>query len=158
MNNNLKKILPFGVLLLLSGCVSLENYQKMTPTQRAQDVCQNNAQVNYYHNQINQFKQEIREINTLLSRGYSTRENCTVTTYEDNFKTNKEKLNKATKRVCTEVIIPVSNRAHEFKENKKFELIQALQHSENQQRISFDECFARVLPMSAKQAYNYRNQ
>lgn len=144
-----------SLMLLLNACTSLEDFQKMTPETRAYKACKNDVTVSFYRSKIYQLERDIEEIDSLLLRGYKTHKNCTVITYKDNFKTNKEKPNKSIKKICTEVAIPLNDYIYEFEKNRRDSLTIELENFQNNKQINFDKCFNQVLSMTVEQAYNY---
>ncbi len=147
----MKLLLASVAALLLNGCTSLEDFQKMSPESRAHKTCKNDVTVRHYNSQVHQLSNEINQIDALLLKGYKTRENCTTITYE---KTSEGKPTNLIKKICTEVIIPISDYVYKFEEGRKANLAIELEEAKNRKQTNFDQCFEKVVSMSAEQAFN----
>ncbi len=148
----MKLLIASVVAFLLTGCTSLEDFQKMTPSARAHKTCQNDVTVRHYKSQIYQYTNEIEQIDDLLLKGYKTRENCTTITYERN---SEDKPVNAIKKICTDVVIPINDYVYEFEKNRRAELSIQLEQAQDRKQLNFDKCFDKVQTMSAEQAFNY---
>mgnify|MGYP005622424559 FL=1 len=152
----LKALSIGGLLLLLNACTSLEDFQKMSPESRAHKTCNNDVTVRHYKSQIYQFTNEINQIDALLLKGYKTHENCTIITYESNSSNGeKDKQKNSIKKICTEVVIPLSDYVYDHEKNRKSELVINLDNAKIQKQQAFDSCYNETLPMSAEQAFNH---
>ena len=152
----LKVLSVGGLLLSLNACTSLEDFQKMSPESRAHKTCNNDVTVRHYKSQIYQFTNEIDKIDTLLLKGYKTHENCTIITYEGSSSNGeKTKQRNSIKKICTEVVIPLSDYVYNHEKNRKAELMINLDNARSHKQQNFDTCYNKTLPMSAEQAFNH---
>ena len=152
----MKILTTITIVFLLNGCTSLEDFQKMSPGSRAHKTCNNDVTVRHYKSQIYQFTNEINQIDALLLKGYKTHENCTVITYESNTSdSEKDKQRNSIKKICTEVVIPLSDYVYDHEKNRKSELMINLDNAKIQKQQNFDSCYNKTLSMSAEQAFNH---
>ena len=61
---------------LVSGCVSVDDFRKMSPAERAVFVCDRNGEVKGLGKQIEDMAADIAEIEEALHRGYRVHRSC----------------------------------------------------------------------------------
>ncbi len=150
----MKLFIASVIAFLLNGCTSLEDFQKMSPESRAHKTCNNDVTVRHYKSQVYQLTNEINQIDALLLKGYRTHENCTVITYESNtLGDEKDKQKNSIKKICTEVVIPLTNYTYDHEKNKKSELMTNLGNAKSKKQQNFDQCYQKVLLMTPEQAF-----
>lgn len=64
-------------IVLLTGCASLDDFKKMTPSQRAERVCTKQARNSYESNEIDRLESVVRELGVKINTGYTVHERCT---------------------------------------------------------------------------------
>ncbi len=154
----IKAILGFGVISIMSGCTTLEDFQKMSPETRATKTCSSDVTVSHYRYKANSARNQIDNIDGLLRRGYKTKESCTTITYNsdsrDKSSKNKGEIRRSSKVICREVIIPISDYVYELEKNRRNELMNTLEDANQLRRVKFDSCYKKVINMSAENAFN----
>ena len=150
---------------LLSACASVDSFRKMTPLQRAHEVC---TSVNGY-TQLDREEREhankAAEIRQVLDRGYRLHESCRTveaskapelacpsrSVRHGDTRCSKEQGGKY-KRICRD--IPVSIDGALEKEKLANHEMQLQVRAIDKQRF-YQRCHAEVVTLSAEQAFDY---
>ena len=166
---NIKNItLIITSTFFLAGCgATLQDFQKMTPTERASKTCSNDPVVRHHKNNERAYFTEVAGIETLLMNGYKTIQNCTTTIIDDRNVyrygvvleadreyTRTEPKKKIIQR-CSNKIIPLTNYAVDKYEIRKNDLLPMLKDAKKRKQDAFDSCFNRVVDMSPEKAFGY---
>lgn len=150
---------------LLSACASVDSFRKMTPQQRAHEVC---TGVNGYTRLDSEEREHARkaaDIRQVLDRGYRLHESCRTVeaskapdvacpssaTRNGDTRCSKEQGGKY-KRICRDIPVPIDGALE--KEKRASHDIQAQARAMDKQRF-YQRCHAEVLPLSAEQAFDY---
>jgi hypothetical protein len=132
-------------VLLLSSCSTLEDFQKMTPEQRANKVCDYEA--SSYTYRINSINSEINSLRGLLMDGFKVVKRCRTTAYH-----NKKGI-KVTKSTCVDTIVPLTKYALLAYEDKIESLKGTVLLLNNKKSITYLNCIEEVGGLDANQAY-----
>ena len=144
------RTLILTIAALTSACTTLEDFQNMSPSARANKTCNDDVTVRHYRYQVNNLTSQINEIDALLLKGYRVRESCTTITYDnDSSKTPKQ----SSKKICQEVVIPLNDHIYNLEKERRLNLSQELESATIRKKNSFNDCYQKVLPMSAEQAF-----
>ena len=164
----MKKLLSFLVLLvLLSGCASLEDFQSMSPNARADYVCERHRDIMALDAEIDSVDSFITDTEYAIARGYRLHHSCrrvpTVVSTEERCTTEKDEKGAET-RVCKEE----SQLSHtEICEDVPIGIDSNLEHAklanyENDLRVlqrrvndDFNTCHGAVRGMSPRQTFEY---
>ena len=154
--------------LLVSGCTSLKDFQRMDANTRAQFVCDRDTLVNQHKDVVSDLQSKIDNTMQALERGYRIHTSCrTVFISQPDVKcTSVEKDGKKTssceqitrivrKEVCDE--IPVSIDADLEKEHLQ-QYRGELEKAKIEQSTAYYGCHSRIHPMSAEESFNYFKQ
>ncbi len=151
-------------LLGLAGCVSLADFEAMTPHQRAMVVCQREPALVAYQSDIQRLEGEVRQARQALERGHRKEKRCvrypvasgsktTCKTIEDEQGERTEcteKVQYKNKRRCEDVFLPIDASV----ERQNIQTWQAQIARLQQARTSgFQACYQSVLPLDAKAAF-----
>lgn len=147
-----------ALTISMSGCTSLEDFQKMSPESRATKTCNADSTVNHYRYKANSSRDQIHRIETTLLRGYNTKESCTTITYNsdssDKANIKNGKVRSSSKVICQDVVIPISDYAYEVEKNRITELTNRHHEYSKLRQEAFNSCYDKVVEMSAEKAFN----
>lgn len=149
----------------LSACASsLQDFQAMSPEERATVVCQRQADVVSYQGDIQRWQNQIRDAQRALQAGVRKERQCQWTKVRTGSTTTCETVKDGnTERVvceqeeqfknqqqCREVLFPINVQV----ERANIDAWRAsVAQAQGARTRSFDSCYRAVLPMSAEQAY-----
>ena len=149
-------------LLLLFGCTTVSDFQKMSPHERAVAVCKRQKDLQSIGSQISSLQNSINDSQSVLARGYRVHQQCRqVEVYGDSSVTcNRfgsqvtcdESRPKSYKTECTET--PVSINPDLEKENIR-NWSQSIESLKAQGKEKAQKCYQFIYPMSPEQAYKY---
>jgi hypothetical protein len=160
----MKVLIITGLYLLISGCASLQDFKTMDAHGRAHFVCQNDPDVSSYASDIINYKAKIDEISQALVNGYRLLETCTTIEKEvpdslscksydkkhEEYRQCRQSMKPVIKKICKETLIPVDSEEEEVNlEHYKHLFEFAL----NNKAEYYNRCYAKVLPMTAEEAY-----
>lgn len=161
-----------GILLMLalwlSACASVESFRKMTPAQRAREVCTGIDAYTQLDSGEREHARKAAEIRQVLDRGYRLHESCRTVeaskapeivcpssaSRSGDTRCSKEQNGKY-KRICRDIPVPIDGALEKEKLAEHDAQARARATEKNQ---LYQRCYAQVLPMSAEQAYDYYKQ
>ena len=152
--------------LLLSGCVTMQDFQRMSPHQRAMTVCDNQPDIRNLRSEVQGYEQAISEASVALRRGYRSTNEC-----------RKEEVQVGTRTECRtlEYGVECEERALWETRTRCTESRQSINAALERSNISawrgalrdsqallaerHQQCYHRIYPMSAAQAFDqYRGR
>lgn len=158
----MKKI-TLCLLLVLTSCVTLDDFKKMSAQQRAETVCKNQQVLRNIDYKISSLQSDIDDSRNALARGYRVHRECHDIEVEGDTKvTNCTKTEnqvqcvetrpKRIKNVCTET--PVALDSAQEKENIRgwSAEIDSLRY---QRKDKYQQCYNQIYPLSPEEAYKY---
>ena len=152
-------------VVALSACASsLQDFQAMSPEERATVVCQRQADVVSYQGDIQRWQNQIREAQRALQAGVRKERQCQWTKVRTGSTTTCETIKDGwTERVvcqqkdqfknqqeCREVLLPINVQVERANMDAWRASVAQAQRAKDR---SFEACYRSVLPMSAEQAY-----
>ncbi len=161
-----------GILLMLalwlSACASVESFRKMTPAQRAREVCTGIDSYTALEREEREHARKAAEIRQVLDRGYRLHESCRTVeaskapeivcpssaSRSGDARCSKEQNGKY-KRICRDIPVPIDGALEKEKLAEHDAQARARATEKNQ---LYQRCYTQVLPMSAEQAYDYYKQ
>ena len=161
-----------GILLILalwlSACASVESFRKMTPAQRAREVCTGIDAYTQLDSDAREHARKAAEIRQVLDRGYRLHESCRTVeaskapeivcpssaSRSGDTRCSKEQNGKY-KRICRDIPVPIDGALEKEKLAEHDAQARARATEKNQ---LYQRCYTQVLPMSAEQAYDYYKQ
>lgn len=161
-----------GILLMLalwlSACASVESFRKMTPAQRAREVCTGIDSYTALEREEREHARKAAEIRQVLDRGYRLHESCRTVeaskapeivcpssaSRSGDTRCSKEQNGKY-KRICRDIPVPIDGALE--KEKLADHETQARARATEKNQL-YQRCYTQVLPMSAEQAYDYYKQ
>ena len=161
-----------GILIILalwlSACASVESFRKMTPAQRAREVCTGIDSYTALERDEREHARKAAEIRQVLDRGYRLHESCRTVeaskapeivcpssaSRSGDTRCSKEQNGKY-KRICRDIPVPIDGALEKEKLAEHDAQARARATEKNQ---LYHRCYAEVLPMSAEQAYDYYKQ
>lgn len=161
-----------GILLILalwlSACASVESFRKMTPAQRAREVCAGIDAYTQLDSDEREHARKAAEIRQVLDRGYRLHESCRTVeaskapeivcpssaSRSGDTRCSKEQNGKY-KRICRDIPVPIDGALEKEKLAEHDAQARARATEKNQ---LYQRCYTQVLPMSAEQAYDYYKQ
>jgi hypothetical protein len=81
MRSRMKAVCLTTLLLFLGACASLEDFQNMSPDERAQKVCEGSSAYAGRARSLRQLSAEIAEKEDLLAHGYRVYEQCQIVAF-----------------------------------------------------------------------------
>ena len=166
MINHIKTQLILFLFLSVSGCATLEDFQKMDAVNRAHYVCQHEKSYTAYSHEVNRYQNKVNTISETLVNGYKIQEVCrsihyevpdTITCTPDDSNKNKpttctQNFTNQVKKTCKEVIVPINIEL----EKENLERYQNwLEVALTKKAQAYDACYSSVLTMPAESAYSY---
>jgi len=144
-------------LIILSGCASLTDFQKMDVSQRANYICNDHDGVESLGRDAKKYKQLAGAIQSVMTRGYRVHKSCKRVRVD---RPSGDPLKDVLKtpvyhKECTETPVPID---YEGERSKYSAYLSAAQRASKQRADLFAECYQRVRSMSAEQAYEYYKQ
>lgn len=161
-----------GILIILalwlSACASVESFRKMTPAQRAREVCTGIDSYTALEREEREHARKAAEIRQVLDRGYRLHESCRTVeaskapeivcpssaSRSGDTRCSKEQNGKY-KRICRDIPVPIDGALEKEKLAEHDAQARARATEKNQ---LYQRCYTQVLPMSAEQAYDYYKQ
>lgn len=161
-----------GILIILalwlSACASVESFRKMTPAQRAREVCTGIDAYTQLDSDEREHTRKAAEIRQVLDRGYRLHESCRTVeaskapeivcpssaSRSGDTRCSKEQNGKY-KRICRDIPVPIDGALEKEKLAEHDAQARARATEKNQ---LYQRCYTQVLPMSAEQAYDYYKQ
>lgn len=161
-----------GILIILalwlSACASVESFRKMTPAQRAREVCTGIDAYTQLDSDAREHARKAAEIRQVLDRGYRLHESCRTVeaskapeivcpssaSRSGDTRCSKEQNGKY-KRICRDIPVPIDGALEKEKLAEHDAQARARATEKNQ---LYQRCYTQVLPMSAEQAYDYYKQ
>ena len=154
-----------ALIMLLSACASLQDFQQMDTRTRTEFVCERDSQVRYHRRQVIDIQGRAAEIQQALLDGYRLVETCTTTTIEpvdhvcmstqeggQTMTTCADSEVSMIKQVCRQTPVAIDGNL----EKQKRQDLLALQQAE---AITADRaymaCFNKVGAMTPEQAFQY---
>lgn len=148
---------------MLTGCTTLEDFQKMIPEQRAQQVC--GQQVAPLDRQVQDLRVGIADVNAALSAGYRLYRSCRdVARYGDKqvtcttSNTGPTSTTKCTEfrpqrieTVCTDQPVAIS---FDLERDKLNSFTAELAGAESQRNAAWSGCFQDVVRLSPEAAFS----
>lgn len=158
----MKKITLF-LLLALTGCVSLDDFKKMSAHDRATAVCRKQHDLYVIDNKISALQSNIDDSRNALARGYKVYRQChdvevagdtkiTKCTKTDNQVQCIETRPKEHKTECLDT--PVSINPDQEKENIR-NWSSDLDSLRWQRKDKYQRCYNQIYPLSPEEAYQY---
>ena len=151
------------VLIILSGCASLADFQKMNVSQRANYICNEHDGVERLEREGRRYTKLANEIQTVISRGYRLHKSCKRVRVEkpsgnidcDTFGSHTTCTQPTTtsyEKQCTETPVPIDYEG----ERSKYRGYSSASARALQRRSEvYAECSVRVRSLSVEQAYEY---
>jgi hypothetical protein len=157
--------------LLLGACASLEDFQNMTPDERARKVCESSSSYGARATSLRQLNDQIAEKEYVLARGYRVYEHCQVIPIAVPGKTNDcsnvtgdalkacQQGNTAPttvwRNVCTQTPVPID---YNYESSAIGDLRMTRESLLEQHEQSTYTCEARIRSLPAERAYSiYKN-
>ncbi len=147
---------------LLAACTTLDDFRKMTPDQRARQVCDQQSTVRNYDQQISLLSRQISESQIALSRGYKLHQQChqvkvygnptTTCTTNGNQTTCKESRPESYETRCTETPVPINPDLERSNIGQWSTSMTSLQFNREQEWL---RCYDSISRMSPEEAYNH---
>lgn len=162
----------YGVLLLsvfAGGCASLDDFRAMTPSERAEYVCDRQREVRHLDSRVSETESAIAETSAAIAAGYrlhrsckqvpvtrTTEERCTTEKAEkegeEDVKVCKETAKISHEQVCEDIPVVIDGA---FERDKLADYRGDLRALENELARVFDRCVSEVRGMSAEGAFDY---
>ncbi|MCF0254120.1 MAG: hypothetical protein HUK26_07315, partial [Duodenibacillus sp.] len=146
----------------LAGCVSLEDFMKMPPSERARMVCSSGGEMPSLKSRASSLDSDIAEAQANLARGYGIRNECydvevierkhEVCRRVDGKKVCTYEPRRRTEQRCHDVRVPIS-RHYESRRLSSLESERA--HVQERIDALYGPCLKAVAPMSAEEAFWY---
>lgn len=162
----MKSLLLTVLVLLLGACASLDDFQKMSPDERARKVCESSSSYRQRATSLRQLNDQIAEKEYVLARGFRVYEQCQVMpitvpgktvdcsnqTGESLENCQKQNTQPTTvwRNVCTQVPVPIDYR---YESSAVGDLQMSRESLLEQHEQSTYTCEARVRSLSAERAY-----
>lgn len=157
-----------AIICLLPACASVESFRKMTPAQRAREVCTRIDAYTQLDSDEREHTRKAAEIRQVLDRGYRLHESCRTVeaskapeivcpssaSRSGDTRCSKEQNGKY-KRICRDIPVPIDGALEKEKLAEHETQARARAVEKNQ---LYQRCYTQVLPMSAEQAYDYYKQ
>lgn len=161
-----QRILLILLSLIVSGCVSLDDFKNMSALERANYICPRNGAVKKYRSLANDYEAMIVEQSKLISKGYKVHKSCqnvevkkqgSATCKSDGSGQNltttcDTPTHTSYQEICMEIPVPI-NIAYEREQLEIF--IELNRNAENKAEEILQKCYEQVYQMSAEQAYEY---
>jgi hypothetical protein len=154
------------LLLLLGACASLDDFQQMSPDERAMKVCESSSSYGMRARSLRQLNDQIVEKEYVLARGYRVYEqcqvipitvpgntvNCSNVTGEALATCQKRNTPPTTvwRNVCTEIPVPIDYR---YESSAVADLQMSRESLLEQHEQSTYTCEVRIRSLSAERAY-----
>ena len=148
--------------LLLCGCTTVSDFQKMSAHERAVAVCKRQKDLQSIANQISNLQSGINDSQSALARGYRVHQQCRQVEVYGNASvtcnrfgsqvTCNETRQKSYETRCTET--PVSINPELEKENIR-NWSQSVESLRAQAKEKAQKCYQFIYPLSPEQAYKY---
>ena len=163
------KILIVIMTLIIAGCVSLKDFEKMSVRERSNYVCQNNSSVNQFKKMTHDYNSAVIDVSEAISRGYRVHRSCNkisvqkegattcrsyVTGY-DVRTTCDTPTYTSYEKVCQEIPVAIDGN---LEQQKLVEYTSKLSKAEKKAEDIFEKCIHRVSKMTPEQAYKYHNK
>ncbi|WP_419536508.1 hypothetical protein [Endozoicomonas sp.] len=153
-------------ILFLSGCVTLRDFEKMTPADRANFVCEQDSVVKAYKQQARDFEDMAFESSTAINLGYRMVKSCKRVKIEKPGNTvcrSYEYDHQLTTECKTETIVDYEEQCNEtpvsvnidHEKTKLRDYNESFERSKKRSELEFNQCFNRVTSKTAKEAYEY---
>jgi hypothetical protein len=149
-------------MVIFTGCATVDDFRKMSPTQRAEIACKNKNEFKSLADQKRQYGEAISVIQTNLARGYSVHTQCrnvvtsgaatTSCSGSYGFTTCTESRPKETKQVCQET--PVSLN-FDLERNKLSQYQASFRTLDEKINSLWNSCISYVSRLSSEDAYNF---
>ncbi|NDV12657.1 hypothetical protein [Crenobacter caeni] len=153
-------LLACGLVFSLSACASLEDFQKMTPAERARTVCESRSDYAGVQRKIRDFESRVAEADEAMRKGVRSHRQCNrVKVYGDKITTCttignttqcRESRPERFEKQCVDVLLPIDVRQEKENRDAWAAEIKALQARGRQ---VYGECFASVVKLSVEDAY-----
>ncbi len=153
----------WGVLAVtLAGCTTLEDFQKMSPAQRAQKVCSQQAEP--LDRQIRELRNAVADVNAAMAAGYRLHRSCQdverfgpkqvtcTTTNNGPASTTRctEFRPRRLETVCVDQPVAIS---FELERDKLNSYTAQLTGAEGQRNTVYGACFQEVVRLSPEEAF-----
>ncbi len=156
------RIAPFFLLFLVTGCVTLDDFKKMSPGERARQVCERQESVVVLENERQNLSASIQQSQMDLARGYKVFRQCfpvkvygraTVTCREHGSQVRcVERRPEYYQTQCVDTPVGISPEL----ERQNIQLwANTLANVEQQLSQAWLSCSKSVESMSAEEAYRY---
>ena len=164
-NGVMKKLL--SLVVLLSGCASLEDFQSMSPDVRADYVCERHRDIIALDAEIDSVDSFITDTEYAIARGYRLHRSCrrvpTVVSTEERCRTETDEAGAATRvckeesqlshtEICEDVPISIDGDLERAKLADYESDLRALQRRVDDE---FNTCHGAVRAMSPTRAFEY---
>ena len=164
------KILFFIGGALLGGCASLDDFRGMSPSERADYVCDRHYDVKQLDAEIAAAESEIADISAALARGFrlhryckqipvkrKTREKCSTEQQNSESGGGEVEVCEEISEIkheefCEDIPVPIDG---EFERDKRDRRRGELRNLENELARVFTACTNEVRQMSAERAFDY---
>ena len=162
----MKSLFLTTLVLLLGACASLDDFQNMSPDERARKVCESSSSYGQRARSLRQLNDQIADKEYALARGYRVYEQCQVIPITvpgnavDCSNATGEALATCQKRntppttvlrnVCTEVQVPIDYR---YESSAVADLQMSRESLLEQHEQSTYTCEAKIRSLSAERAY-----
>lgn len=164
MNLLAKMVFIVALISGLTACTSLQDFEALTPGERAVMVCERQSSIRRLDADINRYGRLIRSARQAIAAGYRIDEVCAHREVEVGTKTvcKTESTPTGTQRVCSEkrqfqrkrICSNVRSRVDAATEQSNIRVwTQELASSQSQRTQRFQACFAEVSTLSAEEAY-----
>lgn len=158
---------PTWVLLasawLLASCVSLDDYRRMSPEERAQRVCRGHPAVREDDAQIAHTRSLMADTDQALHRGYRVHTRCNTVDLPDNItqqcsrqggtETCREVREARNRKECSDTLLPVDRVAEQANRLRYEQRLSAL---DLQRNLNWNRCFGQAVLMTPEEAYKAR--
>ncbi len=149
-------------VLLLSGCTTVSDFQKMSAHERADTVCKRQKDLQSIGNQIPSLQSGIRDSQSALARGYRVHVQCrkvlvygtasvTCNRYGSQVTCNETRP-ESYETQCTETPVSINP---ELEQKNISNWSQSIESLNAQWKEKFQKCYQFIHPLSPEQAYKH---
>ena len=165
--------LPIIGVLMLGGCAAtLEDFQAMTASERADYLCNRHRQVESLDDDINKLEKQIAELEGVLTRGYRLHRSCKsvpleivgidaekkTVCYRDERKIFCKQVDDVTgfeleeREVCEDVPVEIDG---DLERDKMREAVRLVNEYRREADALFDQCYRKARQMGAEDAFRF---
>jgi hypothetical protein len=163
------KVFGMAASVMLFGCVTVEQFEKMSSSERADFICSRDKTVINLQSSINNSLYGKYAIQQKISNGYETKSNCesvkvqtprsvscgtTYGVYTSNTNCNVYNDTQYEQR-CTESHVPINV---DTEKEKLQQVNNYINSAEKEKSEAYSRCYSHIYKMSPEEVYLYYNQ